>query len=33
MYCNGIIVRRKTDEKYKGVDSCGAGENWYLAKR
>ena len=31
MYCNGIIVRRKTDEKYKGVDSCGAGENWYLS--
>ncbi len=31
MYCNGIIVRRQSDEKYRGLDSCGAGENWYLA--
>ena len=31
MYCNGIIVRRESDEKYRGIDSCDSrGENWYL---
>ncbi len=30
MYCNGIIVRQQSDEKYRGLDSCGAVENWYL---
>ncbi len=31
MYCNGIIVRRQSDGKYRGLDSCGADENWYLS--
>ena len=32
MYCNGIIVRSQSDEKYRGIDSCGSsGENWYLS--
>ena len=31
MYCNGIIIRRESDEKYRGIDSCDSrGENWYL---
>ena len=31
MYCNGIIVRRQSPQKYRGIDSCGPqGENWYF---
>ena len=31
MYCNGIVVRRQSDERYKGIDSCDSkGENWYF---
>ena len=31
MQCNGIIVRRQSDEKYRGIDSCDSkGENWYF---